>query len=74
MSINFKFNQYRVSGKTAQAWSPMAYRLVNKNTQSENLSGFKIGHILYLHHVKGMTSCRLWLSYKYNQVSNERLS
>ncbi|MEC2400916.1 hypothetical protein ABES35_08475 [Bacillus subtilis] len=55
MSINYKFNQYRVSGETAEAWSPMSYRLINKNLVSDTVNGFKVGHILYLHHLKGMT-------------------
>lgn len=54
--LNYKFNQYRVSGEPVESWSPMAYRLVNKNAQSDSLNGFKVGHMLYLHHLKGMSA------------------
>jgi len=56
MSINYKFNQYRVSGEKAEAWSPMAYKLINKNVASDTVNGFKVGNILYLHYLKGMTA------------------
>lgn len=29
----------------------MVYRLV-KNIRSDSVNGFKVGHILYLHHIK----------------------
>ncbi|WHY84690.1 hypothetical protein QNH39_18825 [Neobacillus novalis] len=56
MSINYKFNQYRISGEQTEAWSPMAYRLISKNSASEHINGFKVGHILYQHHVKGLAA------------------
>ncbi|GIP62688.1 hypothetical protein J32TS6_12430 [Virgibacillus pantothenticus] len=56
MSINYKFNQWRQTGETSEAWSPMAYRLVAKNVGSDTLNGYKVGNIIYLHHLKGMTA------------------
>lgn len=55
MGIDYRFNEWRVSGEKADAWSPMAYRLLSKNV-SEYVSGYRIGQILYLHHVKGLTA------------------
>ncbi|WP_047981680.1 hypothetical protein [Ornithinibacillus contaminans] len=54
--INYRFNEWRNSGEPCDKWSPMAYRIVSKNTGSEQVNGFRIGHILYLHHIKGMTA------------------
>lgn len=55
-NIDYKFNTWRISGEKAEGYSKMTYRLLNKNLQSDNLTGYKIGHILYLHHLKGMTA------------------
>jgi hypothetical protein len=55
VSINYNFNKWRVSGETAEAWSPMAYQLISKNRNVEHLSGFRIGQVLYLHHIKGLS-------------------
>ncbi|MCL1698319.1 hypothetical protein [Lysinibacillus sp. BPa_S21] len=51
-----KFNVWKVSGKQAEVWSPMACRLVSKNTISNYMTGYRIGQILYLHHIKGMSA------------------
>ncbi|MGF6947541.1 hypothetical protein QF028_000034 [Neobacillus sp. B4I6] len=56
MSINYKFNQYRVSGEATEEGSAMAYRLCSKNVTSEHISGYRVGQFLYLHHIKGMTA------------------
>ncbi|MEQ6375746.1 hypothetical protein RZN25_02735 [Bacillaceae bacterium S4-13-56] len=52
MSIDYKFNVWRVSGERAEAWSPRAYRLISYNQNSESMSGYTIGKVLYLHHLK----------------------
>ncbi|OIU71204.1 hypothetical protein [Rossellomorea aquimaris] len=56
MGIDYRFNEWRVSGEKAEAWSPMAYRLLSKNATSEHLNGFRIGQMLYLHHIEGMSA------------------
>lgn len=56
MGIDYRFHEWRISGEQAEAWSPLAYRLVSKNVHSDSLNGFRIGLILYLHHIKGMTA------------------
>ncbi|MFD4927699.1 hypothetical protein ACFWMS_02070 [Peribacillus butanolivorans] len=56
MGIDYKFNEWRVSGEQAEVWSPLAYRLYSKNVTSESVNGFRVGHILYLHHIKGMAA------------------
>lgn len=59
MGIEYRFNEWRASGEQVKEWSPMAYKLVSKNVQSNNADGFKIGQVLYLHHVKGMTASEI---------------
>ena len=59
MGIDYRFNEWRISGEKAESWSPMAYRLINKNIDAEFLNGFNIGHILYLHHIKGLTASEI---------------
>lgn len=59
MGIDYRFNEWRISGEKAESWSPMAYRLINKNIDAEFLNGFNIGHILYLHHIKGLTALEI---------------
>jgi hypothetical protein len=54
--INYRFNEWKQTGEPAEVWSPMSYRLISKNVQSQHFNGFKVGHILYLYHVKGMTA------------------
>ncbi|MDG5789661.1 hypothetical protein QA612_19575 [Evansella sp. AB-P1] len=54
--INYKFNQWRQSGEQAQEWSSKAYKLLGCNTTSDTLNGYKIGKVLYLHHVKGLNA------------------
>jgi hypothetical protein len=54
MGIDYRFGEWRNNGEIADAWSPMAYRLLSKNIGSEQVNGFRIGHILYLHHIQGM--------------------
>lgn len=54
--INYRFNEWRQTGETAEVWSPMAYRLVSKNAHVAHINGFNIGNVLYLHYVKGMTA------------------
>lgn len=56
MGIDYRFNEWRASRETAEKWSPMAYRLLSKNVSSEHTNGFRIGHILYLHHIKGLSA------------------
>lgn len=56
MGIDYKFNEWRISGGKAEAWSPMAYNLLSKNINSDAIKGFRIGHILYLHHIKGLSA------------------
>lgn len=68
MSINYSFNEWRVAGETAEAWSPMAYRLISKNKNVEHLSGFRIGQVLYLHHIKGLSDKEInQISYGYSK-------
>lgn len=56
MSIDYKFNTWRVSGERAEVLSPLVYSLLNKNISAQYLNGYTIGHILYLHHIQGMTA------------------
>ncbi|TCP30211.1 hypothetical protein EV207_10634 [Scopulibacillus darangshiensis] len=58
MSIDYGFNEFRVLGEKAEEWSPMAYRLVSKNMTAK-ISGFRIGQVLYLHHIKGMSALEI---------------
>jgi hypothetical protein len=64
MSINYKFNIWRVSGEQATVWSEKAYKLVRADVG--RLSVATIGAILYMHHVKGMTASEI----KKHSVSN----
>ncbi|WP_191561615.1 hypothetical protein [Metabacillus idriensis] len=57
MSINYRFNEWRVSGKQPTVWSQNAYSLVS--IQVGLVSGMTIGSILYLHYVKGMTASQI---------------
>jgi len=50
--INYKFNTWRESGNQAEEWSKKAYKLLSYNNQSDIISGFKIGQVLYYYHVK----------------------
>jgi hypothetical protein len=54
MSIDYRFNEWRVSGEQATVWSENAYKLVRADVG--RMSGMTIGAILYLHYVKGMTA------------------
>ncbi|MGG6431923.1 hypothetical protein ACPF7I_06245 [Anoxybacillus sp. D401a] len=57
MSINYKFNEWRVSGEKATAWSQKAYKLLRVNAdKSCVMSAHSVGTILYLHYVKGLTA------------------
>ncbi|KGA98118.1 hypothetical protein AJ85_18565 [Alkalihalobacillus alcalophilus ATCC 27647 = CGMCC 1.3604] len=56
MSIDYRFNEWRVSGEQAEAWSPMAYRLCSKNSKTDLMNGYRVGDILYLHYLRGMTA------------------
>lgn len=56
MSINYKFNEWRQSGEKVEAWSPMAYRLLSKNVSADLVNGYKVGQVLYLHYIKGMSA------------------
>lgn len=70
MSIDYRFNTYRISGEQAEAWIPLAYRLVSKNVHSDSLNGFRIGLILYLHHIKGMTAKEIQAYMAYKMLLN----
>ncbi|EMI11501.1 hypothetical protein [Anoxybacillus gonensis] len=57
MSINYKFNEWRVSGEKATAWSQNAYKLAS--IEVGRMSGMTIGAVLYLHCVKGMNASEI---------------
>lgn len=57
MSINYRFNEWRVSGEQAEVWSHNAYKLAR--LEVGRVSGMTIGAILYLHFIKGMTASRI---------------
>ncbi|GAB1799068.1 hypothetical protein [Priestia megaterium] len=55
MSINYKFNEWRVEGEKAKPFSGNGYKLLRCNLNSSILNGFTIGQVLYCHHVKGLS-------------------
>lgn len=55
MGIDYKFNQWRVSGEKAPQWSQKAYKLLKVNLNKNGYTGELLGVILYLYFVKGMT-------------------
>ena len=55
MGIDYRFNEWRVSGEKVETWSPMAYKLVSKCMNAERANGYRIGHILYLFYYKGLS-------------------
>lgn len=59
MGIDYKFNTWRVSGEQAKTLSPRVYNLLRLNTFSDSHSGWRVGAILYLHHVKGLTATEI---------------
>jgi hypothetical protein len=54
--LNIKFNTWNDSGETAEAWSPKAYLLLSFNQSTQSFSGYTVGKVLYLHHVKGLSA------------------
>lgn len=59
LGIEYRFNEWRVSGGEAEVWSPMAYKLISKCINAERASGYKIGHILYLYYCKGLSNTEI---------------
>jgi hypothetical protein len=57
MGINYRLNEWRVSGKKAIPWSQNAYKLAR--IEVGRVSGMTIGAVLYLHYVKGMAASRI---------------
>jgi len=55
MGIEYRFNEWRISGEKATIWSPKVYQLLRLNASNEDINGFNIGKILYYHHVKGFS-------------------
>lgn len=57
MSINYRLNEWRVSGEKTEIWSHNAYKLAR--LEVGRVSGITIGTVLYLHYVKGMAASRI---------------
>ncbi|GMO00641.1 hypothetical protein [Parageobacillus thermoglucosidasius] len=54
MSIDYRFNEWMVSGEKATVWTEKAYKLAR--IEVGRVSGMTIGAVLYLHYVKGRTA------------------
>jgi hypothetical protein len=59
MSIDYRLNEWRLSGEKATEWSQKSYKLLRTNLRADIITGARIGAILYFHHVKGLTASEI---------------